>query len=541
MIVLELPDEPVVRPSQLTTARSTGSAITGGGRFIRDYMGSQMRQRIKQPIYIAVATWPFLVIAAVHPLAAAEGQATPIVQALDVNDEPAPSDQIENGQNDRSRGDQIDQSSDMVSARTAEAKTSARDNATAVNDHAIAEPWPDGYKRESDPSDRRTKSVSHQHRGAKVEAALYQDEPPHGDPLWVSDLSADEDGWVGMGADPEPPRAESMSIPLEAIPQGEVVDGSQFADEACEECGSSYCCLLDNYPRLHAFGEYLLLEPGGVDIDFGQVMQSGSPGADPTGEVAEADPDDSSGFRVGVGWSPGPCATLRGTYTYFQSDEHDLVRVAPPNAIRSLVVAPNTPAVSSNSVAALAEYDIGFQLADVDLRIAACRRCALAVDFVIGGRYAHLEQDFHAVQAITPGTTLVASDITFDGGGIRFGAEAERKALCSGWLVYGRVFGNLVGGEYHASFEQFNTVSQTQASNRDEDDRLLPILEVDVGIGWANRRDTVRILAGYHLAWWFDTLTPGEYISAMHNSGDLDGAGETMTFDGLAARIELRR
>jgi len=316
--------------------------------------------------------------------------------------------------------------------------------------------------------------------------------------------------------------------------------GSSGGSDCGSSCGSGCCALRCRRGGTMSFGEYLFLQPGGVDVPFSQPVDGLGGTAVPVGAVGVANPGYSSGMRVGIGWSPWGEGSVVGSFTWFSSNSVDSVQVNSPNVLRSLITHPNTQNSASDSLLARSQYDIDFQFADVDWRAVWHRDRNYVVHYRVGARYGRLEQEFRAEQAISPGTTSVATDINFDGGGIRFGLDGESKSTDGGFFLYGNAMANFLVGRYRSSYRQFNTFAQTQAYSRFEDDRIVPILESELGCGWTNRRGTIRLSAGYRVAAWFNTVSTSELISAVQSNRFAD-ASDTITFDGLVARIEFRK
>jgi hypothetical protein len=209
--------------------------------------------------------------------------------------------------------------------------------------------------------------------------------------------------------------------------------------------------------------------------------------------------------------------------------------------IRSTLAHPNTLNCDVSSLLASAAYDIDFKLADIDYRRLLCHGCCYAVNWQVGARYGKLDQDLLATYSIL-GTTTVETAIDFDGFGPRLGLDGE-ILLCKGLSLYGRGAASFLLGHFAGDLVQQNTFSGVLVTTTYSNDRIVPILELDVGLGWTSPAGRVRLLAGYYLASWFNTVTTPDLINAVQlnnfsNSGDaLSG---TITFDGLTARVELR-
>ena len=71
------------------------------------------------------------------------------------------------------------------------------------------------------------------------------------------------------------------------------------------------------------------------------------------------------------------------------------------------------------------------------------------------------------------------------------------------------------------------------------DDRIVSILELELGMGWQNCCGNFRVTAGYYIGSWFNTLTTAGFIEGVQNNNFVD-VDETLSFDGLALRAEYR-
>ena len=231
---------------------------------------------------------------------------------------------------------------------------------------------------------------------------------------------------------------------------------------------------------------------------------------------------------------------MGAAYTYFEGDASDQCTVAAPNVVlRSQVNHPGTVAVPTNFLQATANYGVDFQLADIEYRrILACGELH-ALHYVIGARYGHLEQGLASV--FTNATTIEAvnTNIVFDGGGIRLGLDGERHAANSGWLVYGRGDASFLGGEYRARYLQADNFRGLVVDSGWNEDRVVSILDLELGLGWTSCHGGLRLTAGYMFSAWFNTISTDEFIHAVQTNNSIS-VSDTLTFDGLVARVELR-
>lgn len=308
---------------------------------------------------------------------------------------------------------------------------------------------------------------------------------------------------------------------------------------SCGHCDD--CCTPFWEHRSMVFGDLLFMQARDVDLPYA-IPTDGVVAATsvPVGPVAVADPDYEAWFRAGFGLALSPCSSLGLGYTHFESHTNDAVAINAPNVIFPLVVDPATVNALAFGQTAAASYDIDFQLLDLDLRRLASGGSRHAVNYSVGARYGHMDQDFRAVFAAQPGFTAVDTRIGFDGGGPRFGIDGERLLGNTRLTMYGKAAASFLAGQYRATFVQTNAFTGVQASTAWNDDRIVPIIEYEVGLGWISPSGRVRLATGYTMAGWFNSLTTGTLIEA-EQMFDFVNVHDTITFDGFVARLELRR
>lgn len=340
-------------------------------------------------------------------------------------------------------------------------------------------------------------------------------------------------------ADYEPMQAESM---LEAAGEaGHSAPGCE-APPAWENCCAPACPEFWEH-RSSIYGEFLFLTPRGTDLSYALPIDGTGINAVPIGRAAVADPTFEPGFRVGGSWMLDPCTSLTANFTHYESHAFDQTSL-PGGAgfLEAELVHPNTTDVATDSLAASASYDIDFELADINYKGIVWGGCDYALNYVLGFRYGRLEQDLRARYRIE-GLTTVDGDIGFDGFGPRIGLEGERR-ICGGFLVYGKGFANFLAGQFDADYRQANVFSGTQVATGIEDERIVSLLELELGIGWQSKCGRVRATAGYYVGTWLNTFTMPDLIEAVQaeNIDDVavDVVDDTLTFDGLTTRIELR-
>lgn len=295
--------------------------------------------------------------------------------------------------------------------------------------------------------------------------------------------------------------------------------------------------------HLGLFGEFLYLQPRNADVAFAVPQNGiGVPGSAPIGAVAVADPDFSPAFRAGGYFGLGTDARVIATYTRFTSSTDTTLDVAAPGVVNPLVLFPGTFNAGYTAQQATSSYDINYQLIDIDYQVMADACQTYWWGYSLGARYARLEQEFGATFPFnTPdGTTTLNTVSNFTGVGPKAGVEGERLLFPSfGLRAYGKGSATFAVGHFAASYQQDNQFNGTEAITNIRQDRIVPILDFELGLAWLSPGEHVRISAGYMVAAWFNSMTTSGWITSVQNGTYQPGA-DTVTFDGLTARGEVR-
>ena len=126
----------------------------------------------------------------------------------------------------------------------------------------------------------------------------------------------------------------------------------------------------------------------------------------------------------------------------------------------------------------------------------------------------------------------------FDGGGIRFGLEAERFCCC-GIVLYAKGAANVLAGDFQGRYLQSDAFDPVVTEMTWSASRVVTILEVELGIGWQSCNGRWRVNAGYLFNGWLNAVQPDEIIRA-GQTNNYDGMGNGLSFDGLTIRTEFR-
>lgn len=314
-------------------------------------------------------------------------------------------------------------------------------------------------------------------------------------------------------------------------------------DVSCDGCGqASSCCCCDPWwaHRCGGFGELMVLRPGNVDHIYTIEQNTVTPGNDPTGPVGRVNVDEEIAYRVGFSVAASQCTSLVAGWTKFEGNTIDMIGRSGNNVLNSQIIHPSTLTTGSASLESAAAYDIDFQLIDLAYRH-LWKACDIyAINWLAGVRYGQLKQDMLTAQQVSVATGLVTNriDVDFDGFGMMFGVDAERRSPCTGLMVYGKALSSFLAGDWKGSYVQRNQFGGGVVANKYEDYRITPLLELELGLGWRSQCNRYRASVGYMTSGWFDAISTREYVQAVRAT-DYVSIDETITFSGLTSRIEV--
>ncbi|NOX57092.1 MAG: hypothetical protein GXP27_22205 [Planctomycetes bacterium] len=343
-------------------------------------------------------------------------------------------------------------------------------------------------------------------------------------------------------APPPPPTPDARPTPDSKKMTPTSAANDCQANEPCEagesECGEEACCPPFWQHRTGVYGEFIYWSPREMDLRYATRVDGTIASAIPLAPPATADPTYQPGFRVGGAYALDCEQSITVDYTYYRSDTTDQISATGNGQwIRPDTVHPNTLTVASDRLLAVANYDTWFQMIDLNYKRVLSHSDDSVVNYLFGVRYAELDHDFTGTYTNLDVIT-VTTDINFTGIGPRLGLDAERLLTCN-IFGYGRVFGALLMGEFRSDYLQQQNTIITQATTGFDDDRVVPQLELEFGLGWQSKCGRLRLSAGYYVGVWFNTVTTAELIEAAQ-ADSFNSVSDTIVFDGLTARAELR-
>jgi hypothetical protein len=255
-------------------------------------------------------------------------------------------------------------------------------------------------------------------------------------------------------------------------------------------------------------------------------------------------PDFESSFRIGGHWACNGREGITVTYTQFESNTTNFLPAAPGNGgtAASLVLHPASPNAGSAFDFLNASYGIDFRTADIEYTLALWDTGYRLMNFDIGVRYGHLQQDFKQFGELSgaTGNEQTATNISFDGGGLRAGLDGGWTLGHSRFGIYGKGFVNVLYGSFDSKYTQLSLSDETvEAAVQWKDERVVPILEYELGGQWTSYDGCWRISLGYYNSFWFNTIETGPFVQAVQNSS-FTRLGQGISFAGLTSRLEYR-
>ena len=202
--------------------------------------------------------------------------------------------------------------------------------------------------------------------------------------------------------------------------------------------------------------------------------------------------------------------------------------------VRALLTHPNTPDVAADSLSASIDYDIRFSNADLVFRRRFRGDSKSCWNVRTGLRYSTLDQDMRTLYTIN-GETAVTSEIEFRGYGPQLGLDASRT-WGRNFDMYGSGVVSFVFGEFESNYAQIGQL--TMPVTGFDDDRVVPVLEYEIGFGWTSDSGCVRLKSGYYVGSWYNVVTTSEFIRGIR-AGSFDNIDDSVTFHGFTAGLDF--
>ena len=255
------------------------------------------------------------------------------------------------------------------------------------------------------------------------------------------------------------------------------------------------------------------------------------------GTVGVLDPDYETGFDVGFDVAIGCLTSISADYLHLESTTSGQITTDAPFVLRSLVAHPSTTSAAADFLTASAYSYLQMQVVDLGIRHLFVGGDVFAVNYVVGARAGRLEQSFHSLFEDN-GTEQVSTDFDFDGAGVRLGLEAERYSCHSCWRGYGRAHASFLAGRFEGRYLQQQSFDPTVVDTGWESGRVVPILDLELGIGWTSKSGCFKINVGYMFSSWFNMVKIDDFINAVH-ANDFNDLDDVLSFDGLVGQAEI--
>jgi hypothetical protein len=279
--------------------------------------------------------------------------------------------------------------------------------------------------------------------------------------------------------------------------------------------------------------EYLLLQPRRRAFDYAIVSPTSS--GIPQGNIASLQWDTESGVRAGGGYRlPGDGWEIGAYYTYFHSNASQSA-TAPAGGV--LFTTLTHPGSVEEAATATADSGLNYQLLDVEVGRTFPIGESCSVRLFGGGRFAWINQSLNAVyNGIDANIAVVSSPIDFDGAGLRLGGEG-RWNVGWGFSLFARGSGSLLVGDFRTSLVETNDNGATTNVNvTDNFEKMVPVLEVGIGIGWQYRN--FQASAAYEMANWFGMVDSPDFADDVAQ-GKLIRRTSDLNIEGLRVQLGI--
>lgn len=305
---------------------------------------------------------------------------------------------------------------------------------------------------------------------------------------------------------------------------------------------SSLTNCIDKKPHVSIFAEFLYWNVHGGDVPYAQAFDGVDPrNSVPRGPVGVASPRFTPGIRGGAGVSLNEDSWVVGTFTYLRVGSFSALNATGGNVLHNFLVFPNTVNAAVDSLTAKTDYHITMLTADADYKHAIVNNDCLLLNWLVGARFGHLNQDL-VNQFQILGTTAVDSHVHFDGGGPRAGLEGEFR-IAGGLYGYGHGIVNVLFGRFQGGIDERNIFGGLIGQTTVDENRVVPILEFELGAGWKSSDGRIRVSAGYYVGCWFNVMTLPSLSQGIQNVNFTTNGNnfrDSLIFDGFVTRFEYR-
>ncbi|MEO8494229.1 MAG: Lpg1974 family pore-forming outer membrane protein [Planctomycetota bacterium] len=337
--------------------------------------------------------------------------------------------------------------------------------------------------------------------------------------------------------------ASPATAPLsQVIPAGYQADCSGKGCDGCDSCSKGGKGGPDH--AWEFYGEFLYLRARDAEVAYavpfnGPVRPAPANSPVQVGPVGVLDMDYQPAFRVGASKIIDDCTRISAEYMNYNSTTLDqTVRGGnPAYVVHSLVSHPSTATAAQNFIQADGRYSILMNMLDVDMRKLFYNDCDLKIGWVLGVRAAQQKQQLR-VDFAGNGTETVATNVDFNGVGVKFGLDGEAR-VAGQWLAYANCGGSVMPSLVSAGYDQSQSYDPVVVNTNWKAGRIVTIWDLELGVSRVSRCGNYRVNAGYMFMAWTNMLQTDQWIESVQGNNFI-GRDSTMTFDGLVARFEGR-
>lgn len=294
--------------------------------------------------------------------------------------------------------------------------------------------------------------------------------------------------------------------------------------------------------RFDYFVEWLYMRARNTDVAYavpvdGPIAAGGGGVQVGPVDVIGLDYESQDGYRLGGSLLLNDGAQIGGAYTTFENIMTAQAFAQAPNVLRSLVNHPLANNAAIDSLRADARYEVEFELADLFYQAHLFCNDRTTVDYVLGLRYAELNQRLNANYE-TNGVTSINTDVEFYGFGPRIGLGLDHQVGCLGLSIFSKGSATFIPGTSRGYYTQRDVFGGNVVDTVWESGCIMTQLDFEVGLGWSPC-DRFRLSAGYLVSAWLNTPTTTEFISAVQDNDFNSIEGDGLTFDGLVLRGDV--
>jgi hypothetical protein len=283
------------------------------------------------------------------------------------------------------------------------------------------------------------------------------------------------------------------------------------------------------------FGEvgYLLMKPRRRALDFAIIDPNNS--GTSVGSIESLGWDWESGIRIGGGYRlPGPGWEVGLYYNYLHAHGQESI-TSPPGGV--LYATLTRPGMIQEVNSADGNTGLNYHVLDAEFGRSFCISDSFSLRIFAGGRFAWIDQNLDVLyDGGDAKMAQVSSPIDFEGAGVRLGAEG-RCNVSWGFNLYARGSGSLLVGDFRTQLLETNNAGATTDVNVSEHfEKLVPVLELGLGVGWQYRNFQVSL--GYELTNWFGLVDSPDFPDDVH-PGKIARRVSDLSLDGLLFRASL--